>query len=534
MLKQIVTAVFEKALNEPSFSPTYAQFCVKMTDKLPSFEDPEQKGKMQSFKRLILNRCQTEFDGAQDGSARSAADKKRTLGTISFIGELFVRQMLSSSIMLSCIKILMGKSEVPEEKNIESLCKLLATVGKELDRSCRMKSNPGMDNCFKDLDKLCKDKDNLSSRIRFCIKDTIELRANRWVTRRKEEKQTKLSEVHKAAGSGRSEKAERSRQSYNDARDGGFKRPMAPPPRRDRDRYSVRGNTTPRAGGGKAAQAAPDADGWSQAGSSSKRGKFGRSQDVRGNTPTHGGSKPSTPSSRNGDNHNRFSRSTPISRGDRRRGGGGGGAKKDEKEKKDGKAVFKPTNAFGGLALDSDEEESGSDTQEEEKSDGDTGADGQATDDGDGSGSDEGDTKRKESDEEVAIKTTISNFIREYLTSEVIFFLLHFLQMLFSFFILFRHQQELEEVIQCVQELPTQKFNYRVSYEGVKLVIEAKERARELFAEFLVKAVKEGVITRQNVLEGFDRIMEKVDDLLLDIPLTLSKLLFYCERDTWL
>ena len=55
LLRDVVTAIFEKALAEPTFSPTYAQFCVVLSDKLPTFADDEGE---QTFRKLILNRCQ--------------------------------------------------------------------------------------------------------------------------------------------------------------------------------------------------------------------------------------------------------------------------------------------------------------------------------------------------------------------------------------------------------------------------------------------------------------------------------------------
>ena len=55
LLRDVVTAIFEKALAEPNFSPTYAQFCVVLSEKLPTFADDEGE---QTFRKLILNRCQ--------------------------------------------------------------------------------------------------------------------------------------------------------------------------------------------------------------------------------------------------------------------------------------------------------------------------------------------------------------------------------------------------------------------------------------------------------------------------------------------
>ena len=72
---------------------------------------------------------------------------------------------------------------------------LQGVVGKMLDRSTHAKDF--MDVTFTQLAALRIDKDHLSSRVRFKIQDTIELRANKWVERRKVDTAKKLSEIKK-------------------------------------------------------------------------------------------------------------------------------------------------------------------------------------------------------------------------------------------------------------------------------------------------------------------------------------------------
>src|SRR6202044_3750059 len=59
--------------------------------------------------------------------------KRQGLGLIKFIGELFKLQMLTERIMHECVKKFLSNVDNPEEEEIESLCKLLATVGSLLD-----------------------------------------------------------------------------------------------------------------------------------------------------------------------------------------------------------------------------------------------------------------------------------------------------------------------------------------------------------------------------------------------------------------
>ena len=79
--------------------------------------------------------------------------KQRGLGLIKFIGELFKLQMLTERIMHECVKKLLGNVDNPEEEEIESLCKLLTTVGIILDTQ---KARAHMDVYFSQMKELTK------------------------------------------------------------------------------------------------------------------------------------------------------------------------------------------------------------------------------------------------------------------------------------------------------------------------------------------------------------------------------------------
>jgi len=76
--------------------------------------------------------------------------KREGLGLIKFIGELFKSQMLTERIMHECIKKLLGNVENPQEE-IQSLCKLLRSVGKSLDTN---KARAHMVVCFLQMKEL--------------------------------------------------------------------------------------------------------------------------------------------------------------------------------------------------------------------------------------------------------------------------------------------------------------------------------------------------------------------------------------------
>jgi translation initiation factor 4G len=122
--------------------------------------------------------------------------KRRSLGNIRFIGELFKLGMLTEGIMHDCINRLL-KQETDEE-NLECLCKLLTTIGKDIDKTQAAKL---MKEHFEKLDKIIgrtrRPAANISSRIRFMILDVIELRHNIWVPRRTENAPKTIDEIHR-------------------------------------------------------------------------------------------------------------------------------------------------------------------------------------------------------------------------------------------------------------------------------------------------------------------------------------------------
>jgi len=88
---------------------------------------------VESFRRLLLNRCQEEFiriktqtlnetpNDADDDKKQLEKFKarKKKLGVIAFIGELFMRHMLSYTVMRSCISMLFGNDKHCNAKDIE-------------------------------------------------------------------------------------------------------------------------------------------------------------------------------------------------------------------------------------------------------------------------------------------------------------------------------------------------------------------------------------------------------------------------------
>ena len=210
-LIQVIMLIFEKATDEATFYEMYARLCRKMMEQInPKVQEDGTKnseGKTfaggQLFRKYLLNRCQDDFERGRAATAAAAATKanedqavkeanekikggeeselyseeyyaaakakRRGLGLVCFIGELFKLGMLTERIMHECIKKLLANVENPEEEEIESLCKLLTTIGSLLDTQ---KGRPYLDVYFSRMRELTKNK-NVNARMMFMLQVSV-------------------------------------------------------------------------------------------------------------------------------------------------------------------------------------------------------------------------------------------------------------------------------------------------------------------------------------------------------------------------
>lgn len=189
ILKGVILLIFEKALDEPKYSSMYAQLCKRLSEEAPNFEPPD---KPCTFRVLLLNKCKAEFDKRaetleqygnkqiMEEDERRQLAKRKMLGNIKFIGELGKLEILADGILHRCIQELLKTRGEDSSEDLECVCQILRTCGRILD------SDQGknlMDQYFERMAILAENQE-LAPRIRFMLKDVIDLRLGRWVPRK--------------------------------------------------------------------------------------------------------------------------------------------------------------------------------------------------------------------------------------------------------------------------------------------------------------------------------------------------------------
>ncbi|CRG91374.1 Eukaryotic translation initiation factor 4 gamma [Talaromyces islandicus] len=266
-LRQVIQLTFEKATDEAHWAPMYAKFCKRMLESMSADIKDEsirdRNGNVVAggnlFRKYLLNRCQEEFERGwkvnlpskpegtteeiammSDEYYAAAAAKRRGLGLVKFIGELYKLGMLTERIMHECVKKLVDYEGIPDEAEVESLTSLLRTIGSSLDAS--EKGHAMMDAYFDRITKMMETPD-LPSRLKFMLLDVVDLRSANWVSKGGDKGPKTLNEIREEAARAQQEaEMERLRQQSNrgggrmplgrgDARNfSGDYRNQAPPP----------------------------------------------------------------------------------------------------------------------------------------------------------------------------------------------------------------------------------------------------------------------------------------------------------------
>lgn len=189
--------IFEKALDEPKYSSMYAQLCRRISKEGSTIEAEDSR---YTFETLLIRVCQDKFvnrsqysekiinstsDDIEEEEKRYIA-KQKILGNVKFIGELFKLEMLNAATLHKMLEQLLDKKSRPyptlEDRceDMECLSQIFRTCGRQLDTD---KSKNLIDQYFDNMERK-----SLSSkyppRIRFMLRDIIELRKDGWKPRK--------------------------------------------------------------------------------------------------------------------------------------------------------------------------------------------------------------------------------------------------------------------------------------------------------------------------------------------------------------
>ena len=188
--------IFDKAILEESYSKIYSKFSAKLN---------QNNGGNSVFKALLLSKCKTTFmkpltDQMENVRSewmtkiRDESDermknlytsdieeqvlkaKDKYFGNIRFISELYLQNLLSGEVMIYCIEESLNHGK--DENCLEAVCKLLEVCGKTLEESYGDRIKTSLDK----ISVLSTSKD-LDTKIRFKLKDILDMKNRGWVLR---------------------------------------------------------------------------------------------------------------------------------------------------------------------------------------------------------------------------------------------------------------------------------------------------------------------------------------------------------------
>jgi translation initiation factor 4G len=231
-LKRVLDLIFEKAVDEPAFCLQYANLCKHIANFKVNVNKGDNSSEEVKFQKLLLSKCQKEFEAdvyasiedlkerkqeveeCTDAAKKKALfeildddmrrARKRSLGNIKLIGELYKLHMLRGNIMLQCIENLCNEKD---DESLECLCALLKTIGEQIEEEAATKTSKTnytavLDSFFVKMDKIANQQCSdviASPRVRFMLRDVIDMRKNNWKARRDENLPKMIDEIHQEA-----------------------------------------------------------------------------------------------------------------------------------------------------------------------------------------------------------------------------------------------------------------------------------------------------------------------------------------------
>lgn len=222
LVRETMTLLLQKAMLEPHFSELYATFAANLTRV------------DQEFRIVLLDLCRVQFketgkemkapEGALCPNEEQVYDeslqklKKKSIGLMKFIGELYKRELIKATTMMGCLKRLMQPDDA---EKIECFAQLMATIGARLESEIDGANGSSSVVNARDFDIMWRHVYSMAGRpfslagsvapeveiesvapnvrIRFLMQDLIDLKDKNWEShqRHKEEKARTIEEIHK-------------------------------------------------------------------------------------------------------------------------------------------------------------------------------------------------------------------------------------------------------------------------------------------------------------------------------------------------
>lgn len=200
-LRSSMNILFDKAITEELYTGIYAQLCKDLCNvnvKVPSSAEPN---KNVEFRSLLLDKVRNELEAdyikgielnalyqvelcVDEEKKRLISKiieenlikaKQKTFGNMRFIGELYKLDVIREDEILYFIGLLLKKDN--DEVNIERLCTLLKIAGKKIDKPNNVATVVLL---FEKFQNIIEKRICVTPRIRFMVKDVIDLRKNMW------------------------------------------------------------------------------------------------------------------------------------------------------------------------------------------------------------------------------------------------------------------------------------------------------------------------------------------------------------------
>lgn len=231
-LKEVITLAFNKAIDEPNYSKVYVEFFLYIHRERPvpetivdSTDDRERKG-IVLMRHILIYLCQEGLKGESyltddiptpddlsDEYYEFMAKKRRAIGLIKFVGELYKAGLIRVAGISACFFRLANSK--PTEDVVESITQLLRSVA-----HCMVER--GEDSLLPLLlGKMeeWRSSGNLPPRLRFMLLDVEQLAKNRWIDPKGDTGPMTIAEVHREAKV--KEEQERQKQMQMRSRGGG-------------------------------------------------------------------------------------------------------------------------------------------------------------------------------------------------------------------------------------------------------------------------------------------------------------------------